>query len=98
MQLQLSRSQTCLQAQAQGGLHPRHSGSDVEQIEHDPVMSLTVVEIDGEPWWQACSAGICVRDRCGARAQELLRLAQQSHTSQRPGLGSSEVASSSGNT
>ena len=70
----------------------------MEQIEHDPMISLTVVEIDGEPWWQACSAGICVRDRCGARAQELLRLALQSRTSQMPGLESNEAASSCGST
>lgn len=42
----------------------------------DDEITLTVVEIDGEPWWQACAGELCVRDRCGARAQELLRQAQ----------------------
>ena len=58
--------------------------------------ALSVVEVDGEPWWQACSGGLCVRDRCGARAQELLRLALQSRTSLMPVMDSSEAASSAG--
>ena len=57
---------------------------------------LNVINVDGEPWWQACSDGLCVRDRCGARAQELLRLALQSRTTQTPVTGSSEAASSAG--
>lgn len=57
---------------------------------------LNVINVDGEPWWQACSDGLCVRDRCGARAQELLRLALQSRTTQTPVTGSSGAASSAG--
>ena len=57
---------------------------------------LNVINVDGEPWWQACSDGLCVRDRCGARAQELLRLALLSRTNQTPVQGSSGAASSAG--
>jgi hypothetical protein len=65
------------------------------QSDEVPVASLTVVNIDGQPWWQACAGGYCVINRCGARAQKLLRQALQSPPSPTPLSGSSEVASSS---
>jgi hypothetical protein len=68
----------------------------VNQSEEAGGITLHVVSIDGEPWWRACQGELCVEDRCGARAQELLRLAGQSGTSQTTARGSSEAASSGG--
>jgi hypothetical protein len=61
------------------------------------IVSLTVVNVAGEPLWQACCGALCVRDRCGARAQELLRQALLSPSNPTPVLDSSAAASSAGN-
>jgi hypothetical protein len=63
----------------------------------DDEMSLSVVEMDGEPLWQACGGGHCVRHRCGSTAQALLRQVRQGSPNQSLGSGSSVVTSSSGN-
>ena len=37
----------------------------------DPVLS--VVSVNGEPIWQVCGGGYCVRSRSGPQALDLLR-------------------------
>jgi hypothetical protein len=69
----------------------------VIQSEQVLVVTLTVVSIGGAPWWQACAGGYCVIDRCGARAQELLRQALLSPPTPTPVSDSIEAASSSVN-
>ena len=58
-------------------------------MDQETDVALTVISINGEPLWQACAGELCVRDRCGARARELLREAQlnnQPQPSDGPGL------------
>jgi len=64
--------------------------------EMEPVF-LRVVSVAGEPWWEACGGGRCVRDRCGSRAQELLRLVLLSPSNPTPESDTSEATSSAGN-
>ena len=40
----------------------------------DQGVTMTVVVVAGEPLWQVCGHGICVRDRAGLRALEQFRL------------------------
>lgn len=40
----------------------------------DQGVTMTVVTVDGEPLWQVCGHGVCVRDRAGLRALEQFRL------------------------
>ena len=42
----------------------------------DDDVTLQVVDVGGEPIWQACWRGVCVRDHSGAMALERLRLVQ----------------------
>ena len=48
----------------------------------DPVIS--VVNVGGEPWWQVCGGGYCVRERSGHRALDLLRALLQSRGKRSP--------------
>ena len=66
------------------------------QSENGVLVSLTVVNVAGEPLWQACCGALCVRDRCGARAQELLRQALRSPANPMPASDSSAATSSAG--
>lgn len=69
----------------------------MNQSENGAIVSLAVVSIAGEPWWLACCGALCVRDRCGARAQELLRQALLSPSNPTPVPDSSEATSLPGN-
>ena len=40
----------------------------------DQEVTMAVVTVDGEPLWQVCGHGVCVRDRAGLRALEQFRL------------------------
>lgn len=48
----------------------------MNQSDNGVIVSLIVIDVGGEPWWQACCGELCVRDRSGSKAQELLREAQ----------------------
>jgi len=47
----------------------------------DDEVTLTVVNVNGEPIWQACGGGHCVRDHSGAMALERLKLVRKASPS-----------------
>jgi len=47
--------------------------------------TITVVSVNGEPLWQVCAGGYCVRSRSGHQALELLRALLISRGVQPPG-------------
>lgn len=58
------------------------------QSTDDDDVTLTVVSIEGEPIWQACGGGHCVRDHSGAMALERLRMVRRASPSRSRGSGS----------
>ena len=48
----------------------------MNQSTDDTGIVVSVIDEDGEPIWQACAGGHCVRHRCGATVLELLKQAQ----------------------
>jgi len=60
--------------------------------------TLKVVSIGGEPIWEACGGGHCVRDHSGAMALQRLRLVRRASPSRsRPSEPPSALASSGAN-
>jgi predicted NBD/HSP70 family sugar kinase len=47
----------------------------------DDEVTLTVVNVGGEPIWEACGGGHCVRDHSGAMALERLKLVRRASPS-----------------
>ena len=47
----------------------------------DDQVTLQVVNVGGEPIWEACGGGHCVRDHSGAVALERLRLVRKASPS-----------------
>ena len=58
------------------------------QSTDDDDVTLTVVSVGGQPIWQACGGGQCVRDHSGAMALERLRLVRRASPSRSQGSGS----------
>ncbi len=56
------------------------------QSTDDDDVTLTVVSVGGQPIWQACCRGVCVRDHSGAMALERLRLVRRASPSRSQGL------------
>jgi len=48
----------------------------IQSTDDDGVI-LQVVNVGGQPIWQACWRGVCVRDHSGAMALERLRLVRR---------------------
>lgn len=47
-----------------------NSGDGIEQSDQS-YPDLHVVNVRGEPLWEVCGAGVCVRSRSGSRAVEM---------------------------
>ena len=58
------------------------------QSTDDDDVTLQVVSVGGQPIWQACWRGVCVRDHSGAMALERLRLVRRASPSRSQGSGS----------
>jgi len=54
----------------------------------DDDTTLKVVNVNGEPIWEACGGGHCVRDHSGAMALQRLRLVRRASPNRFQGLES----------